>query len=284
MKRRRSWSTKCTLCPIDFFSRGPIRVSCFRSRPGFTTGGPGAKLCQRIGLPCPLGTFTNANSNCDRCGLRSRLDPQKKNVSLVNQAPSIIKLSAQIVRPFCRDNDRMDRKQPSVLKVRKTCEWAVVRNVPQAHFATIIFLTKNNRQYKCRFCYYGEFADKPGSLSCNLCPSGTVVDKHASSSCRSCPPGSIPEISTYEGEGARRCVDVRTGCLPGWARKDNRNFRGPGGATYGCIRIACTVGTPTRDVMVKCVLCKPGERVNNEKKICISCRPGKISPGGFTTN
>lgn len=274
----RERNTKCMPCPVGFRQRGFVGSICFQCKPGFTTAAQGAQFCKRINLPCPPGTFTNADGNCDRCRYGTRVDT-RKNKCVPCEPGSVNGNGLSTNCTPCPPGQRPNKRKNACLcpEGSKFSPTGGCEKCPRGTYRNDRIRYVPAMPFSCFKCDRGTFADKVGSLKCQTCPIGTVADETGSSICKSCPPGSFPNIATSEEEIANVCVDVRTGCPFGFVILD----RGPSsGIVPGCMSVSCNAQSPPEDVGVKCIPCRPGERLNKNGKSCIACGRKETSPGG----
>ena len=267
---RRTKNTRCRTCPVGF--RRKDSDECSPCPDGLTTASRGARFCRKLDFPCPSSMFENKNGDCEKCAAGYRLNRAKR---ICQKCPlgSVGKGGLEEKCTTCPTGQSPDTSGracrcpdgyfPNEEGICKMCPPGTFKNV------RIVFLPFSA---KCDKCDLGTFSDSFGTVNCKPCPIGTVADKRGATRCKKCPKGMMPNIGeSFADEEATHCVDLKTGCLPGYDRD-----------RY-CMRVACTTETKPEDIGRKCVLCEAGEKVRGNR--CVLCGGERlISPGGTVTN
>ena len=268
-------AVRCTPCPADTFARR-FDQRCRPCPEGKTSNGPGATRCRPIGsASCPSTKFENANGDCQVCPSLFRYNKETK---MCERCPrgTVSRGGLQTECEKCPPGQRPGdspgacRCPQGMFRAGTKCE-----PCPPGTGGNFVNVIGRNG---CIACGLGTFASRRGSRRCTPCPLGTFSDEEGAARCKRCPTGSAPNrtprfILTIPG--STRCVSITTGCTLG--SQPTRDAFGD----LVCQRMDCLVGTPVEDIGIKCLPCRPGTRLVEER--CRVCPIDAVSDGGVIT-
>lgn len=267
---------KCRACPPGKFSQRIFSGRCLPCEPGFESKGPGASRCRPIGATrCGSDAFENAKGDCDRCR-KGFFRDMKTNMCKKCAPGSASRGGLRTECVVCPPGQVPDTSNNEIcicpsgwfLTKNKTCE-----KCPPGTGGTFSNVFGRDG---CIECLPGSFQDERGKTECKPCPLGSISTENRARRCTKCPKGTTSrEVYQPDFEGATECVFLDTGCPLGTKR---------GRDVFGdrvCRVVICQVGTPAKDIGVKCRPCDPGEFLENGR--CKFCKGNEISPGGLVT-
>lgn len=258
---------KCDPCPA-----GTRSVSsgdkCRACAEGHVTYSEGQSVCRKLGFKCPKNTVEGPSGDCLICAQQHYLSESFEctpcplgSYSSGGNARSCTKCPG---RQFALDSQEYCRcPLGEFISPSGTCSKCPPGTYQRGGYSD---------PDRCEECPRSSIAVGWGTSSCQSCPEGLIANENRTN-CVECGPGLTP-IDRFSSRGDEYCVNITTGCPPGFNRRDV----GP-----PCNVYHCRANTPPEEVGKTCLPCEKGYALLKEGKGCRVCPDGYVSDGGVIT-